>query len=264
MMRFSDASMTAVAAVIPAFNEEATIREVVERTLRQVARAIVVDDGSRDGTVAALDGLRVTVLRNERNRGKAESLICGINEALRQGANAIVTLDGDGQHPPEEIPRLLAAHRAEPHAIVIGTRLHESRNIPADRYVANRFANFWIAWAAGQRLEDSQSGFRVYPAATLQEVLPRCRYALGFVFESEILIEAGRCGVPLVGIPIPAIYPERGRRSHFHPVLDFARIARMVSWKLLSRGLYLPGLLTTLRGERLDRAAAGREADPTG
>ena len=256
--------MRAIAAVIPAFNEEATIRDVVERTLRHVARVIVVDDGSRDGTSDALDGLPVTVLRNERNAGKARSLIRGMDEAFRRGADAVVTLDGDGQHPPEEIPRLLAAQRAEPRAIAIGSRLHEAQHIPLDRYLANCFANFWIAWAAGQRIEDSQSGFRVYPVAAWHEVLPRCRCLLGFVFESEVLIEAGRAEFRLVGIPVPAIYPARARRSHFHPVLDIARIVRMVSWKLISRGLYLPGLLRCLRAERLDRSTARREADPTG
>jgi len=256
--------MRGVAAVIPAYNEQATIREVVQRTLRHVAHVIVVDDGSRDGTSSALDGLPVTILRNEQNCGKAHSLIRGMDEAFRRGADAVVTLDGDGQHPPEEIPRLLAAQRAEPRAIAIGSRLHEARNIPVERYVANCVANFWIAWAAGQPIEDSQSGFRVYPAAAWHEVLPRCSYRLGFVFESEVLIEAGRAEFRLVAIPIPAIYPARARRSHFHPVLDIARIVRMVSWKLISRGLYLPGLLKCLRGDRLDRSTARREADPTG
>jgi glycosyltransferase involved in cell wall biosynthesis len=256
--------MTAIAVVIPAFNEEATIRDVVERTLRQVARVIVVDDGSHDGTCGALDGLPVTVLRNERNCGKACSLIRGMDEAFRRGADAVVTLDGDGQHPPEEIPRLLAAQRIEPRAITIGSRLHEAQRIPLDRYLANCFANFWIAWAAGERIEDSQSGFRVYPAAAWHEVLPRCRYLLGFVFESEVLIEAGRAGFRLVAIPVPAIYPARARRSHFRPVLDIARIGCMVSWKLISRGLYLPGLLRSLHSERLDGSSARREADSTG
>jgi glycosyltransferase involved in cell wall biosynthesis len=238
------------AAVIPAFNERATIRTVVERTLCQLARVVVVDDGSNDGTSAELEGLPATILRNESNRGKACSLVCGMQEAFRQGAHAVVTLDGDAQHPPEQIPRLLAAHRAAPQAIVVGSRLHDPRSIPADRYYANLFANFWIGWAAGQHLEDSQSGFRVYPAAVWETVLSRCRDLSSFVFESEVLIEAGRAGFPLVAVPVPAVYPTRARRSHFHPVLDIARITRMVAWKLISRGLYLPGLLKYRRAGR--------------
>jgi glycosyltransferase involved in cell wall biosynthesis len=233
--------------VIPAYNEAATIRDVVERTLREVPRVIVVDDGSTDGTAQRLEGLRATLLRNARNAGKAASLARGIELALGESAAAIVTLDGDGQHRPEDIPRLLAAWQRSPEALVIGARLHEGAKIPADRYLANRFANFWIAWAAGQRIADSQSGFRVYPAALLRALrLPR-EGAPGFVFESEILIEAGRRGVRLVDVPIAAIYEPRGRRSHFRPVIDIALIVRMVAWKLVSRGLFLPGLIRSLK-----------------
>lgn len=255
--------MNAVAAVIPAFNEETTIRDVVERALRQVARVIVVDDGSTDRTALALGGLPVTVLRNECNCGKARSLMRGMEEAFRHGADAVITLDGDGQHPPEEIPRLLLAQRAEPRSIAIGSRLHDAPNIPLDRYLANRFANFWIGWAAGQRIDDSQSGFRVYSEAAWREVLQRCG-TRGFVLESEALIEAGRAGFRLIAVPVPAIYATRARRSHFHPVLDIVRITRMVSWKLLSRGLYVSGLVRLLRAERLQGAEAGREAGPAG
>ena len=235
-----------LAVVIPAYNEAATIRSVVERTLAQVAHVIVVDDGSIDGTPAALDGLPVTLIRNPRNLGKAASLWRGIAVALAEDAEAVISLDGDGQHRPEDIPRLLAAHGGG--VIVVGARLHDRANFPIDRYLSNRFANFWIAWAAGQRIEDSQSGFRVYPASLLRALPPRLVRAASFVFESEILIEAGRRGLKLAFVPIPAIYEPHARRSHFRPVVDFVLITRMVAWKLLSRGLYLRGLLRSLRG----------------
>jgi len=237
-----------LAVVIPAYNEAATIRGVAERALAQVPRVIVVDDGSVDGTGATLEGLPVTLIRNPRNLGKAASLWRGMAVALAENATAVITLDGDGQHRPEDIPRLLETHRADPHALVVGARLHEGGSIPADRYFANRFANFWIAWAAGQRVHDSQSGFRVYPASLLNSLPPRLGRAASFVFESEVLIEAGWRGIRLAWVPIPAIYEPRGRRSHFRPVTDIALITRMVAWKLLSRGLYLRGLLRSLRG----------------
>jgi glycosyltransferase involved in cell wall biosynthesis len=221
---------------------------VAERTLAQIPRVIVVDDGSSDGTAAALDGLPVTLLRNPSNLGKAASLWRGMAVALADDAAAVISLDGDGQHRPEDIPRLLDAHRDQPGALVVGARLHEGGNIPAERYFANRFANFWIAWAAGQHIKDSQSGFRVYPAALLRSLPPHLGLAAGFVFESEVLIEAGWRGVKLAWVPIPAIYVPRARRSHFRPVADVVLITRMVAWKLVSRGLYLPGLLRSLRG----------------
>ena len=236
------------AAVIPANNEAPTIRGVVERTLAQLTEVIVVDDGSTDGTAQALAGLPVTLIRNPRNLGKAASLWRGIALALAEGAEAVVTLDADGQHRPEDIPRLLAAHRRDPAALVVGARLHNAVGIPSERYYANRFANFWIAWAAGQRVHDSQSGFRVYPAPLLRALPERIGHAASFVFESEVLIEAGRRGTRLEWVPIPAIYEASGRPSHFRPVADVALITRMVAWKLLSRGLYLRGLLRSLRG----------------
>ena len=237
-----------LAAVIPAYNEVATIGDVAERTLALLRSVIVVDDGSTDGTAAALASLPVTLVRNPRNLGKAASLWRGIALALAEGVAAVVTLDADGQHRPEDIPRLLEAHRRDPAALVIGARLHDNSGIPSERYYANRFANFWIAWAAGQRMKDSQSGFRAYPASLLRALPARMGRAAGFVFESEVLIEAGRRGTRLEWVPIPAIYEARGRPSHFRPIVDVALITRMVAWKLLSRGFYLPGLIRSLRG----------------
>jgi glycosyltransferase involved in cell wall biosynthesis len=244
-MRTDAASL---AVVIPAYNEAQTIRRVAEGALAHIARVIVIDDGSSDATAAALEGLPVILVRNPSNLGKAASLWRGMAIALADGVEAVVTLDADGQHRPDDIPRLLDAHREQPAALVVGARLHEGTNIPTQRYFANRFANFWIAWAAGQYIKDSQSGFRVYPAAVLRALPQRLGRARGFVFESEVIIEAGRRGVRLAWVPIPAIYEPRARRSHFRPVADIVLITRMVAWKLLTRGLYLRGLVRSLRG----------------
>jgi glycosyltransferase involved in cell wall biosynthesis len=235
------------ALVIPALNEVRAIRDVVSRALSHVRRVIVVDDGSHDGTAAALHALPVMILRNPHRLGKAESLRRGMAVALQNGASAVITLDGDGQHAPEEIPRLIAAHRRSEGSIVIGARLHDSRTIPRSRYFANRFANFWIAWAAGYPLQDSQSGFRLYPAAVLRALNVVKNRSRSFVFESEILIDAARAGVKSVSVAIPAVYGANGRRSHFRPVLDILLITRMVAWKLISRGLYLQGLVASLQ-----------------
>ena len=224
-----------LAVVIPAYNEAATIYDVVTRTLRHVESVIVVDDGSDDGTSAALDGLPVAALRNSSRLGKAASLRRGIAHALAAGASAVITLDGDGQHAPEDIPRFVKTHLSGPARIVIGTRLHEHRRIPPLRYFGNRVANFWISWAAGCVFDDSQSGFRLYPATVLRALQVTSTRSLAFVFESEVLIDAARAGVQSVAVPIAAIYRPDARASHFRPVRDVVLIARMVAWKIVSR-----------------------------
>lgn len=233
-------------AVIPAYNEAATIRDVAKRTLRRVRDVIVVDDGSTDGTADEIRGLGITLVSNPRNLGKGAALARGFAIALAEGADAVVTLDGDAQHCPEDIPRLVDTARVHPGRIIIGARLWDRSTVPALRYFGNRFANFWVAWAAGFPVADSQSGFRLYPASLLRgmSVNPGARFA----FESEILIEAGRAGVRTAAVPIAALYPTGGRASHYRAAADTALIARMIAWKLVSRGFYLLGLARSLRG----------------
>ena len=237
---------TKTIVVIPAYNEAATIRDLVERTLTIMPDVVIVDDGSTDATVARLEGLPVVVLRNERNVGKAASLWKGFDHAFGHGAQFVVTLDGDGQHQPEDIPRLLDMAERSPHNIVIGARLHDRKNFPARRYYANQFARFWISWAAGYPIADTQSGFRVYPAPLFAK-LDRGNVSWnGFVFESEVLIAAGAVGVRSIAVAIPGIYPKQARRSHFRPVLDIARIVVMVAGRLFRRGMYPVGLWRSL------------------
>jgi len=228
--------------VIPSYNEAATVREVAARARRQCPNVIVVDDGSVDGTVQALAGLDVTVLRNDENRGKAGSLMRGFDHALAHGAVGVMTLDADGQHSPEEIPLFLEQTVQYPAAFIIGIRRQDQRQTSFWRYTANRIADFWIGWAAGMPIEDSQSGFRLYPARLLRTVrVPHGRQE-SFVYESEILIEAARQGVALKQV-IVSVTPRSGPSpSHFRPLTDIAGIIRMVAWKLVSRGLYPRGL----------------------
>jgi glycosyltransferase involved in cell wall biosynthesis len=206
----------------------------------------VVDDGSCDGTAERETQLPVTLLRNATNSGKASALWLGIQHALAGAARAVVTLDADGQHRPEDIPRLLQAHALEPHVILVAARLHGRAGAPLARRVANRFADFWISWAAGYPIADSQSGFRLYPAAVLAAARVAHDRAHGFVFESEILIEAAWHGVESVAVPVAALYPRVARPSHFRSIVDVARITRMVAGRLLQRGLFLQGLLRSM------------------
>lgn len=239
--------MKGFAVVIPAFNEAATIRDVATRALALVPDLIVVDDASTDGTARALDGLPITLLANVTNQGKAASIWRAAETALAAGASGIVTIDGDGQHDPADLPRILRVAAARPGAIVIGSRLHASDMIPKARYRANRFANFWVSWAAGRRIADTQSGFRAYPA----EVFRRLDVSHGrwssFVFESEVLIAAARDGMDIVCTPVSVKYATGARASHFRPVADIGKITLMVTRRLLASGFNLPGLWRSLR-----------------
>lgn len=232
--------------VIPAYNEAHTVRDVAMRARQQCPHVIVVDDGSTDGTAEVLVGLDVTLLRNEKNLGKAGSLCRGFEQALAGGAAGVITLDADGQHAPEEIPLFLGEATHDSTAFLLGARRRDQRRISFWRYFANRVADFWISWASGHRVEDSQSGYRLYSSSLIRVLeLPHER-SRSFVFESEILIEAARMGVALRSVPV-SVMPRSGfRPSHFHPLFDILKITQMVAWKLLQRGMYPLGLVHSL------------------
>lgn len=235
-----------IPVVIPAYNEGATIRELAIEVRRLAELVIVVDDGSTDDTAKQVADTDVVLLRNEQNRGKAASLWRGMQYAMDQGAEAVISMDGDGQHRPADIPRLVSAARSFTGQIIIASRLRKQENAPPLRLFANRFANFWISWAAGYFIPDSQSGFRLYPAGVLEIVEVNTDRAHSFVFESEILIDAACKGVKSVAVPIESLYPKAARHSHYRPAADTAAIVQMVALRLLARGLNPLGLIRVL------------------
>lgn len=232
---------------IPAFNEAQTIRGLAQAALALCPRVLVVDDGSTDATAAQLQDLPLTRLTHAVNRGKAASLRSAFKHALAHGARCVVALDGDGQHDPGDAANLLAAWHERPDCLVIGSRLHDPSQFPAARYRANRFACFWISWAAGHPIADSQSGFRVYSQAVMEIATSGRVPGDRFTFESEIIIEAADQGHTTLAVAIPGCYPANARRSHFRPVVDIAKIVVMVAGRLLKRGLYPQGLWRSLR-----------------
>jgi glycosyltransferase involved in cell wall biosynthesis len=209
--------------LIPCFNEEAAIRGVVESVIALGAPVIVVDDGSDDRTAAIVAELPVTLLRQSTRRGKGEALRCGFREAMRQGFDAVLSMDGDGQHLASDIPRMVAVAMEHPAHLVIGARLRDRHLQPAGRRRANAFADWGISWACAQAIADTQSGQRWYPPEALKLVeLP----AEHFVFETAILIAACRGShLGVVSVPIAARYHRSFRRSHFRPIGDVYRIA---------------------------------------
>ena len=219
-----------IAVVIPALNEVLRIRGVVEDALAHCDRVIVIDDGSDDGTSDAVSDLPITLLRHPQRMGKGQSLRDGFAEALRQGALAVTTMDGDGQHHAEDIPRLLAAANRHPDCLVNGARLRKRSQQPLYRRIGNDFGDWGISWACGFRMHDTQCGQRVYPAAVcaLREVPGE-----DFVFEAQLLISAARqLGMRLVSVPIESryktVHSAEFRPSHFKPLRDLWRITSHV------------------------------------
>ncbi|MBI2204593.1 MAG: glycosyltransferase family 2 protein, partial [Candidatus Rokubacteria bacterium] len=204
--------------VIPVHDEAPTLAAVVAAA-RAYAPVIVVDDGSTDGGGALARAAGADVIGHARRLGKGQALRTGAAAARIRGASHAITLDGDGQHDPRDLPVLLEALRSRPSALVIGRR-RAGAGVSRGRANAVRIAGFFANWASGQVVHDTQSGYRVYPIALLDELHPRTG---GFVFETEVLVEAVRHGWEVLEVDV-GVSPRVTRRSRFRPVVDGAAI----------------------------------------
>jgi hypothetical protein len=214
--------------LIPAYGERLTVGAVVAGARRH-GPVLVVDDGSIDGTEAVAREAGAEVLRHARRLGKAQALRSGIAAARARGATHVVTLDADGQHDPDDVPALLAA--VAPRTIVVGGRLADASAVAPERLDAIRVAGFFACWASGLRIQDTQSGFRVYPLGVF-DVVPT--YRGGFVFETEILLAAAARGWTVREVPVRSL-PRAASRSRFRPVVDGVAIGTFVAGRALRR-----------------------------
>jgi hypothetical protein len=219
-----------VLIVIPVFDEAATVAGVVTAA-RVHAPVLVVDDGSRDGSGAVARAAGAEVIRHPRRLGKGQAIRTGIAAARSRGASLVVTMDGDGQHDPRDLAAVLDAARATPRAIVVGGRLGGARVLPPDRLNAIRVAGFFVDWAGGLRLQDTQSGFRAYPLELFDDV--RVRRG-GFVFETEVLVAAALRGWQVREVPVTAV-PRACRRSRFRPLSDGVAIGAYLGSRVVAR-----------------------------
>src|SRR3990167_2904168 len=225
---------TDIAIVVPAYNEEKSIRAIVNALLTFSSRIIVVNDGSTDNTVAQVSDLPIILLNHPVNRGKGASLLEGFKHAQSLNVRAVITIDADTQHDPEDIPKFIHAMQQYPDHLIIGARLHNKENAPKSRYRANQVADFFISWAAGERIIDSQSGYRLYPMNLLRTCLKKV-HPHTFAFESEFLIDSTRRGFLPAAIAIHSHYPKDSRHSYYRPFVDTSKIVLMVTWKIISR-----------------------------
>jgi glycosyltransferase involved in cell wall biosynthesis len=234
--------------IVPAFNEAATIADVVGRALAH-APVLVVDDGSTDETAARAASAGAEVIRHARRMGKGQAIRTGMTAAAIRGATKVITLDGDGQHDPDDIPRLRAVADTVPEALVIGARLAQSSDVLPGRLNAVRVAGFFVNWATGLHVEDTQSGFRLYPLGLARELRT---HRGGFVFETEVLIAAARRGLAVREIPVRA-FPRTAQRSRFRPVVDGVLIGAYLTERGLGR--WLEEARAALAGVRADGVA---------
>ncbi len=214
-------------ALIPCFNEEDTIADVVRGCSRFVDSALVVDDGSHDATAERAKAAGARVIEYRPNRGKGVALNLGYDYAVAHGYDGVLTLDGDMQHDPAEIPKFIEAAKPDDVHIVLGCRMMDVSTMPKLRQFTNRTSSRLVSWLAGQPMLDTQTGYRLIKRAVLENV--RC-ITRNYDAESEILIRAGRKGFRTVEVPIATIY--RGSKSSINPLWDTLRFARLIvrSW----------------------------------
>lgn len=212
-----------ICIVIPAFNAGKTLEAVVRGALCYLPSVFVADDGSTDDTAAVAKAAGAQVVRIGKNRGKGNALKTLFRHAFEQGFEAVISMDADGQHDPDEIPKFLAAHEQHPACIIVGSRMSEQDKIPRARYNSMHIARFYMSLFSNQYLEDTQCGFRLYPMASIRDIRLVTEH---YVTESEVLMKAGDSGVTIWFVPIRTIYGDHG--SHFRPIMDITRITAYV------------------------------------
>jgi len=210
------------AVVIPCFNPGERVAGVVQEALQYVDRVFVVDDGSTDGAVEALAGLPIEVIRFEKNRGKGAAMLAGYRAVLEHPeVSCVINIDADGQHDPNEIPKLYEAFTEQGADLLIGVRTFD--RVPWGSWLGNTISSKLMLWLFGRSLPDTQSGFRLYARNFVENIvrtIPGGRYET----EMALLLKVIRDDRMLVSAPIKTIYEAGNPTSHFRKVRDSVRI----------------------------------------
>ncbi|NOX85006.1 MAG: DUF2062 domain-containing protein [Chlorobi bacterium] len=213
-----------VCVIIPTYNNGKTILAVIRDVQGYCPDIIVVDDGSTDNTKELLDNLEnIEVISYEKNKGKGYAIRQGFKRALEKGFDYAATIDADGQHYASDLPVFAGKLKEEPDALIIGSRNIEIEGMPAKNTFANKFSNFWFRVETGQKLPDTQSGYRLYPVRLYRKWK---FFTTKYEFEVEVLVRSAWSGIKIVPVPVRVFYPkEEERVTHFRPLPDFARIS---------------------------------------
>ena len=212
-----------ICAVIAAYNEGGRIGGVVRRVRAVLPDVVVVDDGSADATAKEAEAAGALVLKHAVNSGKGAAMATAFDFARAQGFEAAITLDGDGQHDPADMARFLAVYREGEFRVLVGNRMADTRHMPLVRLLTNRFMSWLLSREMGQRVPDTQCGFRLYSLDVLAGALPQDRR---FAAESEILMELSVRGVRIGSVPVATVYGTE--QSKIHPGKDTVRFFGML------------------------------------
>lgn len=207
--------------IIPTYNEEKAIGDLINSIRSQNLDVIVIDDGSQDNTHKIARDSGAVVLRNSDNLGKGASLIKGFNYALSKNFDAIITMDGDGQHLAEDIPYFIRLAKYSQSGILIGNRMLKTQNMPLVRILTNKLMSWFISAVAGQKIPDTQCGFRLIKRNVLNKVN---LVTSKFEIESEMLIKGARLGFKIESIPIRTVYSRE--KSRINPIVDTFRFIK--------------------------------------
>ncbi len=222
-----------ICVLIPAYNESKRISKLISQILQleEIAGIIVVDDGSIDSTYEEAKSTGTIVLRHEKNMGKGAALRTGFSYVKSKDFNAIITMDGDGQHNWKEIPNFIEVYKKGGADVIVGSRMKKCENMPTARYLTNRFTSFVTSLLGKCNVTDSQSGFRLISTDVLKNIeLSTSKFEI----ESEVIIKAGRKGFNIKEIPISTVYlADSTKRSKIHPIIDTLRFFRFVMRNLL-------------------------------
>lgn len=213
--------------LIPSYNEAVNICNVVKGALSYVRDVIIIDDGSTDGTGVAAQAAGASVIRHSENKGKGEALRTGFNFVKeKKNWDAVIIMDGDGQHDWHEIPKFIETAQSQDISVVVGDRMTgilPLKHMPLIRWLTNKVTSYIISRITGQRIPDSQCGYRLIKASVLSDLeLLTSR----FDTESELLIKSAKNGYKIASLPIRSIY--RSEVSYINPVRDTLRFIRLI------------------------------------
>jgi len=210
--------LSKVCILIPAYNESAQIGQLV-RSLRSKGHVpVVVDDGSQDNTAEEARSAGADVITHERNMGKGVSLKTGIEYILKEGYDAVLIMDGDAQHSADDIQKFVVLADKRHDTFIIGNRMDDTKNMPIERKLTNKFMSYIVSRICGQNIPDSQCGFRLIKRKLLEKIDIESER---FEVESELLIKASRAGADIISVPIETFYGEE--ESKINPFRDTFR-----------------------------------------